>query len=76
MQQAIEELEQYGRRLCVRIDAVPTVDNETSNEVLDKVKSLIKETYCDIPDVAIDRLTESKRVTMMKKQMLVIKVLL
>ena len=76
MQQAIEELEQYGRRLCVRIDAVPTVDNETSNEVLDKVKSLIKETCCDIPDVAIDRLTESKRVTMMKKQMLVIKVLL
>ena len=55
MQQANEELEQYGRRLCVRIDGVPTVDNETSDEVLDKVKSLIKETSCDIPDVVIDR---------------------
>ena len=32
-----------------------TVDNETSDEVLDKVKSLIKETSCDIPDVVIDR---------------------
>ena len=47
-------LEQYGRRLCVRIDVVPTVDNETSNEVLDTVKSWIKETSCDIPDVVID----------------------
>ena len=42
-------------RLCVRIDGVPTVDNETSDEVLDKVMSLIKETSCDTPDVVIDR---------------------
>ena len=55
MQQANDELEQYGRRLCVRIDGGPTIDNETSDEVLDKVKSLIKETSCDIPDVVIDR---------------------
>ena len=48
MQQANEELEQYGRRLCVRIAGVPTVDNETSDEVVDKVMSLIKETSCDI----------------------------
>ena len=54
MQQANEELEQYGRTLRLRIDGVPTVDNETSDEVLDKVKSLIKEISCDIPDVVID----------------------
>ena len=42
LQQANEELEQYGRRLCVRIDGVPTVDNETSDEVRGKVKSQIK----------------------------------
>ena len=46
IQQANEDLEQYGRRLRVRIDVVPTVDNKTSDEVLDKVKSLIKETSC------------------------------
>ena len=40
MQQANEELEQYGRSLCVRID---------------KVKCLIKENSCDIPDVVIDK---------------------
>ena len=55
MQQANEELKQYGRRLCIRIDGVPTVENKTSDEVLEKVKSLIKETSCDIPDVALDR---------------------
>ena len=55
MQQTNEELEQYGRRLCIRIDGVPTVDNEILDQVLDKVKSLIKETSCDISDVVIDR---------------------
>ena len=55
MQQANEELEQYGRRLCIRIDGVPTVYNETSNEVLDKVKCLIKENSYDISNVVIGR---------------------
>ena len=56
-QNQITELQQAdGRRLCVRIDGVSTVNNETSNEVLDKMKSsLIKETSCDIPDVVIGR---------------------
>ena len=55
MQQAKEELKQYDRRLCGTIDGVPTVDNKISDEVLDKVKSLIKETTCDIPDIVIER---------------------
>ena len=55
LQQEKEELEQYGRRLWVRIGGVPIVDHETLDGVLDKVKSLIKETSCDIPDVVIGR---------------------
>ena len=55
MQQANEELGQYGRRLCVRIDGVPAVDNETWYKVLHKEKLVIKETSCDIPDVVIER---------------------
>ena len=55
LQQEKEELEQYGRRLWVRIGGVPIVDPETLDGVLDKVKSLIKETSCDIPDVVIGR---------------------
>ena len=76
MQQANKELEQYGRRLCVRIDGIPTIDNETSDEVLDKVKSLIKETSCDIPDVVIGRAHRIGKGIMIKKQMFVVKVLL
>ena len=42
MQQANEELEQYGRRLSVRIHGILTVGNETLDQLLDNVKSLIK----------------------------------
>ena len=55
LQSENEELEQYGRRLCIRVEGGPTNDNETSEEVLKKVQSLINEAECDIPYVAIDR---------------------
>ena len=48
LQQANKELEQCGRRLCVRTDVVPTVGNITQT-------SLIKETNFHIPDVVTDR---------------------
>ena len=50
-----EELEQYGRRCCLRIEGVPSLENESSDDVLGKVKSLITEYGCEIPDVIIDR---------------------
>ena len=50
-----EELEQYGRRLCLRIDGVPTKANESSGDVLDSVKPLFKEAKVDIPESIIDR---------------------
>ena len=37
-----EELEQYGRRLCRRIDGVSAKTKESSDDVLDSVKSLFK----------------------------------
>ena len=45
-----EELEQYGRRLCLRIDGEPTNTNESSDDILDSVKSLFKEATVDIPE--------------------------
>ena len=48
-----EELEQYGSKCCLRIEGVP--ENESSDGVLGKVKSLITESGCEIPDVGIDR---------------------
>ena len=50
-----EELEQYGRRLCLRIDGIPTKTKESSDDVLDSVKSLFKEAKVDIPESVIDR---------------------
>ena len=50
-----EELEQYGRCLCLRIDGVLTKTNESSDDVLDSVKSLFKEAKVDISESAIDR---------------------
>ena len=41
-------------RLCLKIEDVSSVENETLDDVLDKVKSLIMESGNEIPDV-IDR---------------------
>ena len=49
------ELEQYGRQLCIRNHGVPVAENETSNNVLQNVRSIIEESSSEIPDVAIDR---------------------
>ena len=38
LQSENEELEQYGRRLGIRVEGVPTTDSETSEEVLKKVR--------------------------------------
>ena len=41
-------------RLCLKIEDVSSVESETLDDVLDKVKSLIMESGNEIPDV-IDR---------------------
>ena len=56
-----EELEQCGRRCCLRIEGVSSVENESSDDVLGKVKSLTKESGCEIPDVVIDRAHQISR---------------
>ena len=38
-----EELEQYGRRNCLRIHGVEVADNETSDDVVKKVESIAAE---------------------------------
>ena len=50
-----DDIEQYGRRLCLRIDGVETVENETADNVLDKVKAIVVESGAKIPDEFIDR---------------------
>ena len=49
-----KKLKQYGRRLCFRINGVPTKANESSDNVLDSVKFLFKEAKVDIAESVID----------------------
>ena len=49
-----EELEQYGRRLYLRIDGVPTVKNESSDDILEFTKSLFKEAKVAVPNIVLD----------------------
>ena len=53
-QEDVEELEQYGRRLCLRINGVPTEEGETSKDVLHKVMPLCSDAEIDIPNTAHD----------------------
>ena len=55
MKASQDELEQDGRRLCIKINGVPVAENETSNDVLQNIKSIIEESNREIPDVSIDR---------------------
>ena len=50
-----KELEKYGRCLCLRIDGITTKSNESSDDVLDLVKSLFKEAKVDFLESTIDR---------------------
>ena len=52
---SIEELEQYGRHQCLRMEGVPMKKEETADEVLDFVSEKIKEIGVNVPDVILDR---------------------
>ena len=50
-----DENEQYGRRLCLRLDGIPCVDGERADDVLEKCKSMWEEADVVLPDSVIDR---------------------
>ena len=55
MQNSKEELEQYRRRLCLRINGVPVKSDETSNDVLKYIKEMFDEGELNIADAVINR---------------------
>ena len=50
-----EELEQCSRRRCLRINGVPTVKNQSSDDLLEFTKSLFKGAKVTVPDNVLDR---------------------
>ena len=45
-----EELEQYDKHLCLSINGIPAVSNESSDEVMNFTKLLFKETKVSVPE--------------------------
>ena len=53
---SLDNNEQYSRTTCLRITSIPCEEKEASEEVLKKVKILIKkEAEVDIPEETVDR---------------------
>ena len=50
-----DELEQYCRGLCVKIDGVPMTEKKISSDVLQNVISITEEFSSEIPGIVIDR---------------------
>ena len=55
LEQEKDDWEQYGRRLCVRIDNVPVESEETAESVFEKVGKFLGEACPDVPVSCIDR---------------------
>ena len=55
LKQSADTNEQYSRRTCLRITGIPPAENESSDEVLEKVKDMFEELNVEIPDECIDR---------------------
>ena len=58
----VDDLEQYGRRQCLRLYGIQTAEKETADDVLVKVKEVVSELGVEIPDSAFDRAHRIGRV--------------
>ena len=56
LEKRVDDMEQYQRRLCLRINGIPCSNDESAEDCLRKVKSLVKnDLKVDVPDLAFDR---------------------
>ena len=58
----VDDLEQYGRRQCLRLYGIQTAEKETADDVLVKVKEVVSELGVEIPNSAFDRAHRIGRV--------------
>ena len=55
LEQEKDDLEQYGCRVCIRIDDVPVEFEETAESIFEKVGKFLGEACPDVPVSCIDR---------------------
>lgn len=51
----VDDLEQYGRRQCLRIYGVPPKEGETSDDVRKEVLGIVRDANMNIPENFVDR---------------------
>ena len=51
----VDDQEQYNRRLSLRINGISCEDNETSEDVLEKLKHMMNGIGAAVPDEVLDR---------------------
>ena len=55
LQDELDELEQYGRRSCIRIDGIPEVSNESSEDVFNNIVNMFVRVGIEDIEQNIDR---------------------
>ena len=50
-----DDLKQYGRRVCLRIEDVPAANEETAEEIFKKTENLLKKVWPNLSGDCIDR---------------------
>ena len=56
-----DDLEQYGRRLCVRLEDIPVEKDETADKVFSKAENMLKEACPNLSGDCIDRAHRIRR---------------
>ena len=69
LEKRVDDMEQYQRRLCLRINGIPCANDESAEDCLQKVKSLVKnDLKVDVPDLAFDRAHRIGKVSQEKEK--------
>ena len=55
LDEKVDELEQYGRRVYLRIEGVEHKVNKKSEEIWEKVINIVKQSEAEIPESVLDR---------------------
>ena len=63
LEHAHDDLEQYGRRLCVGVEDILVANDETAVKVLRKVENILKEACSSLSHNVIDRHIVSGEIT-------------
>ena len=63
-----DDIEQYGKRLCLRVDDMPSIQNETPCTVEDELRKEFNSMEVNIPHHSIDRTHRIGKIVKYKRR--------